>query len=411
MEPRKIYQRYVLQLSSAVALGLAVIIAVNVFVDPYKVFRLVNIRVLDDKKSKLNSRIAKGEAFMREDFQILLLGDSRTVRGLDPEHTSWGNKRVYNCAFPGGSLNEMLPILKLAVSHKRETLERIVVGVLPEFAEEPTGDVPLQFQLSRFNPETRLVYYYTDHLLSRNTFRVSLSTLLDALTVPSSIAYSRSGHRTHESQAYELNDVDWQRKFTRYAKITLGTPIRHGNRVPQAMKDALQHAIQLCQRNDIQLTFVFFPTHATLMEIMHARGKWPLVEDSKRILTSLASAENSRNPNCPPCEVWDFFDYDFYSTERVDALVVGTGEARFQGPLEWFWEHSHCKAALGNLIIDRIQRQYNSGLPKIGRLLTPDSIEPTLAMVREHRRRYRASESDNAAWIDSMAARYGVKHH
>jgi hypothetical protein len=74
--------------------------------------------------------------------------------------------------------------------------------------------------------------------------------------------------------------------------------------------------------------------------------------------------------------LWDFSDYDSYSTEIVSQ----------DGPvLHWFSEPRHYTRALGDAIVRRI---LGAGDARFGALLTPENIEAHLADIRERRRLY-----------------------
>jgi len=145
---------------------------------------------------------------------------------------------------------------------------------------------------------------------------------------------------------------------------------------------------------------------ADMLEMIDLMGYWPTFEGWKRELLSVVSAYEQAGGRAA---LWDFSDYDTYSTDipRQDGRV-----------LPWFWESWHYRKALGDRVVGRIVG--HSELP-FGVLLLTDRLERHLAQIRERQREYRSSDPADVARLKAvhdaarrvlsspaMAARYAL---
>jgi hypothetical protein len=104
------------------------------------------------------------------------------------------------------------------------------------------------------------------------------------------------------------------------------------------------------------------------MEIYWRDGLWPRVEQLKAELTTLAWGNG--------VPLWDFLDYSAFNTEPVPPA----GDRRT--PTNWFWEPTHFKQQLGEVMI---QRMFGRDGPPFGTLLTPDNLSAHNAQIRAER--------------------------
>ena len=113
-------------------------------------------------------------------------------------------------------------------------------------------------------------------------------------------------------------------------------------------------------------------SHADLLEIIDRAGLWDAFEEWKIALVDRIHQSGAG--------VWDFTDYDEYSTEEVPTQR-GSSAA-----MQWFWEPVHFKKALGNKVLQRIL----TGEPsEFGVLITPENVRAHLTSIRAARQVYR----------------------
>jgi hypothetical protein len=86
-------------------------------------------------------------------------------------------------------------------------------------------------------------------------------------------------------------------------------------------------------------------------------------------------------------------DYSPFSTEPVPAA----GDRRTT--TRWFWETSHFKKQLGEIMI---QTMFGQGAPEFGARLTPETVTARNAEVRSQRQA-RVCDTKNAPLLTSLA--------
>ena len=143
--------RYLTQWFLATALILLVVAAINVVVDPYGIFRLVDRPGLNSVKPTAASRgpMAKAYQVLRVQPKTLILGNSRAEVGLDPNHPAWPQtaRPVYNAALPGTGTATSLRYLQhvLAATAGNPTAQPTLVlwGVdFMDFLTDPAQPTP-----------------------------------------------------------------------------------------------------------------------------------------------------------------------------------------------------------------------------------------------------------------------------
>jgi len=108
--------RYLYQWFLATALILIVVAAINLVVDPYGIFRLIDAPGFNSVKPAAPSRgpMVKAYQVQRVQPKTLILGNSRAELGLDPNHPAWPQtaRPVFNAALPGTGTDTSLRFLR-----------------------------------------------------------------------------------------------------------------------------------------------------------------------------------------------------------------------------------------------------------------------------------------------------------
>jgi hypothetical protein len=125
-----------------------------------------------------------------------------------------------------------------------------------------------------------------------------------------------------------------------------------------------------------------------------------VVERWKRDLVNLLAADAARHPQEKPIPLWDFTGYNSLTTEEVPS-------AEEEGkPMRWYWESSHFKKELGDLVLDRMfdHHEPSRTIPDdFGVLLTTKNIEAHLARIRAERQRYHETHRQEIAEVEYLA--------
>src|SRR5438034_6303983 len=143
--------RYCWIVATTAALLLAAVVAVNLVVDPFGMYRLVVLESVNAYKPAIPTRVRLIKAYevRRLRPRGIILGTSRSHVGLRPSHDGWdpAARPVYNLAFDGATTKEMYHYLRHA--HAFRPLRKAVLALVtytPPLAPpppRPTSEPPL----------------------------------------------------------------------------------------------------------------------------------------------------------------------------------------------------------------------------------------------------------------------------
>lgn len=77
--------------------------------------------------------------------------------------------------------------------------------------------------------------------------------------------------------------------------------------------------------------------------------------------------------------------------------------------MRWFWESSHYRKELGDLVLDRVLNYSDPDrqiADDFGVMLTSENIERYLESIREAHRHYRQSRRDEVKEIEDLVKKY-----
>jgi hypothetical protein len=164
--------------------------------------------------------------------------------------------------------------------------------------------------------------------------------------------------------------------------------------------DLLRELIAACRADDIALYIFIAPTHARDLESLRILGLYPLFEQWKRDVTRIITEDAAQHPDKQPLQLWDFTGYTSLTIEDVPT-------ANERGKqMQWFWESSHFKKELGDLVLNRLFRLHNAtptAPEDFGVLLSVDMIEAHLAHIREQQKRYRETHAPEVTEVEYLA--------
>jgi hypothetical protein len=416
-------KRYLFTWFLATALILLAVAAINLAVDPYGIFRLVDQPGFNSVKPAAASHGAMSKAYqvLRVQPKTLILGNSRAEVGLDPNHPAWPQsaRPVYNAALPGTGTATSLLYLKhvLAAAAGDPTKQPTLVlwGVdFMDFLTDPTKHTPPRtahadnaesMRLMTAPSSTRMRQQLRDYAESTLT----LGALVDSLTT---LANQRNPYAVDLTPQgfYPMND---------YLKITAdegywavfrqrdqANTIAYLRR-PKSILDAtgetsaqlndLKEVVRLCRQHGITLQLFTYPYQAHLLEIFRITGQWPVFENWKITLVQLL-ADEAASSNKPTYAFWDFSSINTFTTEDIPAK--GDRKAR----MRWYWEAGHFKSALGDLMLDRMFDQTEQPVD-FGVHLTPGSVAVHNASVQAQEQVYRNTHAAEVEVLFRFAAK------
>ncbi|BBD07551.1 hypothetical protein [Desulfovibrio ferrophilus] len=369
------WKRYNRNVLIAIAALFLLVAAVNVIVDPLWAFGTPRIAKVNANKPIFSRfvRLGKAHIISRLKPQAVVLGSSRTELSIGPGHPHHAGKDWYNLALSGACLYEMRRYLDHAIAQGR--LQEALVGL--DFYMFDTNLVPKPgFDESILAPNVK-PWDRVALAFSSSLFKISAESVgkqwRDSLYDPV------SGHDFGKFESL-VGDGGQYAAFTRVLSriVNKVVPAQAGAEPVRKSEtwDQYEAMLVTAHANDLRLTLFLSPVHAWLWQPYKERGQWGKIEDWKRGLVRLNEAV-ARRMGRSPFPLWDFSGYNIITTERVPDA----GDMAAQ--MHWYYEASHCRSILGDLMQDRIYAVNNPLLPDdFGIRLTSESIEAHLSCVR-----------------------------
>lgn len=393
---------------------------INLTVDPYGLFRMIEVEGVNTIKPKSGAHGAMVKAYqvLRIQPRTLILGNSRSEVGFDPSYSVWPSRPVYNLALPGTGTSTSVQYLRHALvgmeKDKTAKIEYVIWGIdLMDFLvdeRKPPPHKAAQSGRQRLltSPDGSLNPYRSWHQgrdYAESLF--SLGTLFDSMRTVG----SQNSHYSPELTALGFNPMNdytriardegywamFQQRNSENIKAYLRRPkgiYDSTGRSSPAMDD-LRQIMRLCRENGITLHLVIYPYHAHLMETFRITGHWQAFEDWKRAVVAVVS-EESRQDNKKPISLWDFSGFNALTTEVVPAK----GDRKTT--MHWYWEAGHFKHELGNLMLDRIFGGSET-VPGFGVLLDAANVETHMAAIKTQELAYRKNFPRDVEALEQMA--------
>jgi hypothetical protein len=402
---------------------IAAIVSMNLVVDPFGMYWLVDLEGFNAYKPAVDHRVRLVKAYdvRRLRPQGIILGTSRSHMGLRPSHDGWdpAAKPVYNLAFDGATTKEMY--LYLLHAYAVRPLRQVVLGLdtyhatLAPATARPDFDAQLlDSPAGRALPS--LIRADLKVFTSLDTLRASLATVR---------SQSASEPQWFAPDGQRLGEVFFRRAGEHFEQLgprgyfeeidrlevgfkregQLAANARDPGRTAQAATaasetslDYIRRIVAFCRAQGVDLRIFIAPEHAHQLEITAAIGEWATLEKAKRALVQLLAEDSSRHPDAPPIPLWDFSGYSSVTTEALP-------EPGRRDEMGFYWDSSHFKDVVGELVLDRLfglSRPRRPVPPDFGVRLTPATIEPALARLRAAQLAYRRSHPQDVAWIRSL---------
>jgi hypothetical protein len=399
---------------------LTVIILMNYFVDPYSIFDSPTWEGINANKPELfkHLRLTKAHAVKARKPDALVIGSSRTEHGLDPEHPGlFPEFNTYNLALNGATIYENLRYFQHANAERR--LKKVVLAIdffqfnayrpnAPDFSEERLS--------SDILGERRNIAMMTDMLETLASVDVTLASLRTLFQQSNrqnvilprgqveqpdkeAIMMMRGGR--HEAALFsELNYVThlyFPRPHKKFDFVSEDGTIN--------TFDYFRRILEEVHRSKIEFYILISPAHARQWELTARAGLWDKWEAWKREVVRL-NEEVARERRRKPFPLWDFSGFNTYTMEAVPAL----GDKKTM--MRWFWESSHYRKELGDLVLDRVLNYSDPGRQiahDFGVMLTSENIERHLESLREAHRHYRHSRRDEVKEIKDLVKKYQTR--
>jgi hypothetical protein len=368
----KTAKRYCLIAVLSATLLLSCILAFNATVDPYGMYRFIEVNGFNLHKPAIYNRVRLFKAYdvRRIKPSAIVLGTSRSHVGLRMSHGGWDPTAMprYNLSFDGATTKEMYFYLKHADAI--HPIKQVVLGLdiyHPTLAPSNTR--------SDFDPE---LLFETQSLISRlRVFLADLKILSSIDTLNATVKTLRSQNNGEPewfaADGQRLGEVffrryeeDFQKSprayFEDIDRLEVGFklddsgpfPVKHASYSPEPKINAdetslwyIRRIIEFCRARQIDLRIFITPEHAHQMEISASVGAWPSIEKAKRDLVRLLSEDATKHPGTALIPLYDFSGYNSITTEPLPA--PGSREE-----MKYYWDSSHFKEIVGDFVLDRL---------------------------------------------------------
>lgn len=396
--------------------------ALNYVVDPYGLYRWVELEGFNKLKPKSgpNGRLVKPYRVVEVHPKTLILGNSRAEVGFDPESPQWpaAFRPVFNMALPASGIETSLRSLQHSIAAGKPALAVIDVDFFDFLSnDEPNNRRPgqpsepsdfekrLLINADGSRNRSRTIQRIKDHA----TMLFSLNALIDSLQT---IAMQHLPDQANLT-ALGFNPMHEYRRFVRvdghhlmFRQVettyltnyfrTMPTIYIEGSASSPAF-DQLRMLIALCRASDIRLVLYIHPYHAHMLESYRIAGLWPLFEEWKRALVRIVD-ENP--PGAAPVELWDFSGYNEITVEPVPA-ASDKGRS-----MHWYWEAGHYKREVGELALARMlgsSGDDGSAPAMFGVKLNGQNIEGHLTAIRDGQQKYADARREEIAELEKLS--------
>lgn len=395
-------------LATLVFLGAALVVtaAINLVIDPYGTFRLVDAPRLNRIKPYPDHDLAivKDHALRHVAPQALILGNSRAEVGFDPEYPAWrraGYESVYNAAVAGAGPATAGKLFRRALQSERPP-RLVLLGV--DFFDFPLAENAREDDTAETDPK-----------LADTIWRLRATLTMQAL-LDSGTTVRRQFQRNPDqltplghNPLLEYLDVTKAEGYWVLFRQRAEENARNHARKPNNLFlagtrsspsfDALRDIVRRAAEHDAELNLVVYPYHAQLLVLIDELGFWPLFEQWKRELVRIVEDASQNRVKRPT--VLDFSGFSEYATEAIPARNDKQTSTR------WYWEAGHFKKSLGDVMLDTLLDPGREGhaLSSFGRALDGRTIEHHLAELRVAKEKFRRENPEMVSEIRGLIGR------
>jgi hypothetical protein len=394
--------RYIVIFFATAIFTIAGFVIFNLLVDPYDIFGMKKIIHFNAFKPVIasNQRVYETITLLKNKPEAIILGTSRSDIGLSPSNPLLPSN-TFNVAMSGQQIWESRKLMQAALEKSTYKKPRIVLIGLDFFAFNNLVPMPFDYNVDNFdsNRPVKLLF--------------SISTSLDALRT---LIYQRkkndfyvkggildeSGFRIYGGNP-ALSQVNRFRGSENGYFRNVYRPAPECTWKSDAQEDKndsfeeFRKILELAYKNHLDLKAFISPSHARQWEAIEVFGLWGKFEDWKRKIAKI-NQEEAIKWHQKEIDIWDFSGYNSITTEPV----IG----RVDNDKSYYWESSHYKKELGDLVIARIYNQQltNQKIPNdFGFKINSQNIEDWLHRIRSNQLLYHRKQPEEHGDVFNIA--------
>jgi len=334
-----------------------------------------------------HSALSKLHYLSRENPETIYFGSSRVEVGLPANPDLVEGGKVYNAGLSGASLGQWVPFVRhnLALTEPK----KIVVGI--EFTAFTTkaGTSDLDLSLLSSNYITYLIKRIPLDLSQSLSLKATLNSIkaITASYKDEAFDLGLSKSNLGQSTAAFMQRAEYDaadKEFKKRLKQAFAKPSKDiADKKSWLLFDNL--VAEICQKNIVTRIYIH-PTHALTFYAIRQNGEWSEFEQWKIDLAKLATRYQRQQCDI---RIVDFSGYNSITTETIQSWSP-------KKALQYYWEVSHYKSNVGELILKRLFSSTTADIPKdFGRELRQDTIADVLTAIREEQSRYLLSHSED----------------
>ncbi|MGD8938551.1 MAG: hypothetical protein PVJ72_04175 [Gammaproteobacteria bacterium] len=401
---------FILYAVLAAGLTLVFVSLANAIIDPFGVFRWMEIPGVNIHKPAINIEDSRNklQAIGLIKPQSLVLGSSRTETGINPNSPYWLDAKLptYNLSLVSGTMSVVNEYFLHANTIR--PVKNVLLGVDLVMFKEYIRDKEVSSRINahRRNIRTSDIEANLYYLLSLDALRASVKTVLQQST-PGNQDYLYNGQRsplTFKNRQASLGHGKMfqtqEKKYIfqqRYTDSQRGRYVFNNSEQQSTNIKAFTNLVNACLANNTKLKIFINPVHARQQEIIYQENQWHTFETWKREMVRIIENANEHYSPAEPVQLWDFTGYNTVTMETVPGL----GDTKTV--MHWYWESSHYTAAVGDLILKRMYNIDSKDVPAdFGIRLNSANIEQHLLDLRRSRENYAASNGDDVDTIRSL---------
>lgn len=355
------YKKFVLLFFLTFLIPAFAIACFNWIIDPFGYFLSPPIKNVNFIKISLEKqqRLHKSLEITRQKPEVILLGSSRVMAGMDPEDVyPLAGGSVYNAGFAGASIEEIYYYFEHALHHQPQ-LKRVLLGI-DLFAFGKNKRPQKDFSVSKLGGGTFDLKHFLAILWSKTTLKSSYETLQANYFKEPSPFFLPTGLSNPVLVESPQNEFLTKGDLEFIKIIFQNTDFYYGFQLGQDKIDWFKRLVGRCQEKRIALNVFICPSKAIYWESLHQKGLWPDLEKLKRQISAIYP-------------VWDFSGFNCVTTETIKKEGA---------PL--YYECSHFRPYTGRLILAKLFGK-EEGPADFGYYLNSESVEEALKQIKQDR--------------------------
>lgn len=398
--------KYLKWLTGGITGLMALTSALNWLVNPFSIFAPPTIAHFNANKPGYvdHLRLTHVYRINRIQPECVLLGTSRTGRGLAPDHPALADLNCYNLALPAISLYEMRRYLQHAEAIRHQKL--VILSV--DFRAFNTGpDQSGAFSETRLRVDSqgnRQFNLFSSRLPDLASSLASTSATLASITTIRKQAWVKDTLATDGYWEPLTDQYNHLAAFGTYTQNSMRrfAEMRNNEDIFRRNTDELRRLLRDAYAKGTDVRLLIPPSHAWHWQTLWLSGLWPRFEEMKRQLVKVNDSEAARAGR-RAYPIWDFSGAYGPALEQSPTTQTGT--------MRWFWEPVHYKRTLGDFLLSRVMGTAGHDAREIagfGVLLDGPGLESHLGRLRALQQAYATNHPGEMARIRASINRGSI---